>query len=105
MISGMTTTIDAGGKITIPQELLEEARLEPGTPVEITYRDGHIEIESAESDVHIEMRGRLAVLVPNKPIEEKLTAEQVDRIIEELREERINKIISEMLQENIDRRR
>lgn len=99
----MTTTIDADGTITIPQELLEEAGLQPGTSVDLTYRDGHIEIEPATGGVHIEMRGRVAVLVPNEPVKEKLTVEQVNEIIEELREERMREILGE--QGEIDRRR
>jgi len=93
MISGMTTTIDEGGTITIPQELLEEAGLKPGTPLEITVRDGHIEIEPVEDGMRLERRGRLTVLVPVEPIKEKWTAEQVDKFIEELREERVNEIL------------
>lgn len=93
MISAMTTTIDAGEKITIPQELLDEAGLKPGSPVEITVRDGHIEIEPATAGMRLEKRGRLTVLVPAEPIKEKLTAEQVDKLIEELREERMNEIL------------
>jgi len=93
MISGMTTTIDVGGTITIPKELLEEAGLKPGTPLEITVREGHIEIEPASPDMRLEKRGRLTVLVPIEPVEGKLTAEQVDEIIEDLREERMNEIL------------
>ena len=87
----MTTTIDASGTITIPQELLEEAGLKPGTPLEITVRDGHIEIEPVTPGMRIEMRGRVAVLVPIESVEGKLTPEQVDRFIEELREERFDR--------------
>lgn len=104
MIPVMTTTIDAGGTITIPKELLERAGLKPGTPLEVTVRDGHIEIEPASAGMHLERRGRLTVLVPNAPIEEKLTAEQVDEIIEELREERMNQILGRDPADENDRR-
>ena len=70
MISAMTTTMDAGGTITIPQELVEEAGLKPGTPLEITVRDGRIEIEPAAVGVRLERRGRLTVLVPIEPVQE-----------------------------------
>jgi bifunctional DNA-binding transcriptional regulator/antitoxin component of YhaV-PrlF toxin-antitoxin module len=92
MISAMgvirTTTIGAEGTVTIPQELLEEAGFKPGTPLEITASDGHIEIELSTSRVRLEKRGRLTVLVPIEPIEGQPTP-NVDEIIEELREERL----------------
>ena len=73
MISAMgvvrTTTIGAEGTVTIPQELLEEAGFKPGTPLEITAYDGRIEIEPAAPGMRIEMRGRVAVLVPIEPME------------------------------------
>jgi AbrB family looped-hinge helix DNA binding protein len=102
MISAMTTTIDSGGTITIPQELLDEAGLKPGTPVEITVRDGYIEIEPVT--MRIEMRGRVAVLVPIEPIEGKLVPD-IDKIIEDLREERMNEILGRNPAEENDRRR
>jgi len=93
MISTMTTTIAAGEMITVPQEVLDEAGLEPGTPVEITVRDGHIEIDAATDGMRLERRGRLTVLVPVEPIKEKVTAEQVDKWIEEIREERMKQVL------------
>jgi AbrB family looped-hinge helix DNA binding protein len=91
MISTMTTTIDADGKIVIPEELLEQAGIKPGMQVTITYYNGRIEIEPAGPGMHIEMRGRVAVLVPNEPVEQSNI--DVVKLIDELREERINEIL------------
>jgi len=107
MISAMgimkTTTIDGGGAITIPQELLEEAGFKPGMQLHVTAHDGHIEIDPATSRVRLEKRGRLTVLVPIEPIEGK--PPDIDEIIEELREERMNEILGRDPAAENDRRR
>jgi len=103
MILAMTTTLDANGTITISKELVEEAGLKPGTPLEITVYDGRIEIEPATPGVHIEMHGRVAVLVPNEPVEG--TPPDVNEIIEALREERMNEILGHDPAGENDRRR
>jgi bifunctional DNA-binding transcriptional regulator/antitoxin component of YhaV-PrlF toxin-antitoxin module len=92
----MTTTIAAGGTITIPQELLEEAGLKPGTPVQVAYREGHIEIEALPRKIRFERRGSVTVGVPIEPVEEPLTNEQVNDIIEQIRQERMSEIIGEI---------
>jgi bifunctional DNA-binding transcriptional regulator/antitoxin component of YhaV-PrlF toxin-antitoxin module len=89
--SAMTTTLDAGGVITIPQELLDEAGLKPGTQVQITARNGHIDIEPLWRKIRIERRGSVSVGVPIEPVEEPLTDEQVRETIEEIRQERIDR--------------
>ncbi|HKS23147.1 MAG TPA: AbrB/MazE/SpoVT family DNA-binding domain-containing protein [Thermoanaerobaculia bacterium] len=99
-----TTTIGDGGTITIPEELLVEAGFEPGMPLEITAYDGRIEIEPASPGMRIEMRGRVAVLVPIEPIEGQPPPD-VDQIIEELREERMNEILGRDPTAKNDRRR
>ena len=98
-----TTTVGAGGTITIPQELLEEAGFKPDTPLEITAYDGRIEIEPKGPGMRIEMRGRVAVLVPIEPIEGQ--PPDVDQIIEELHEERMNEILGRDPAAKNDRRR
>ena len=79
----MTTTMDASGTITIPPELAEEAGRKPGRPLEITVRDGHVEIEPVT--MRLEKRGRLTVLVPEEPIVEPMTDEQLLNFIDEFR--------------------
>jgi AbrB family looped-hinge helix DNA binding protein len=41
----MRSTVDTEGRIEIPRELREAARLRPGMVVEVCCRDGRIEIE------------------------------------------------------------
>ena len=74
----MKTTIDAAGRLVIPKELRREAGLEPGTELEIRWRQGLIEIEPAPLPVKLKKRGRFLVAVPDHPIEP-LTSEQVER--------------------------
>ncbi|MGH9458152.1 MAG: AbrB/MazE/SpoVT family DNA-binding domain-containing protein [Thermoanaerobaculia bacterium] len=56
--------VDSNGRIVIPSAIRKEAALEPGTVVEISFRDGVIEIVRASIDVEIVRKGRLHVAVP-----------------------------------------
>jgi AbrB family looped-hinge helix DNA binding protein len=60
----MITTIDAAGRLVIPREIRREAALEPGTPLEVRWRDGIIEIEPQPLPVKLERKGRLLVAKP-----------------------------------------
>jgi AbrB family looped-hinge helix DNA binding protein len=81
----ISPTIDASGRVVIPSDLREKAGLKPGTPLQIAYRDGRIEIEPLPRAIRIERRGRVSVAVPVEPVEELLTNEQVRETIEEIR--------------------
>ncbi|HKR62176.1 MAG TPA: AbrB/MazE/SpoVT family DNA-binding domain-containing protein [Thermoanaerobaculia bacterium] len=59
----MTITIDAAGRVVIPKEIRQEAGIEPGMPLEITCREGRIEIAPRRRPIRIEKRGRLQVAV------------------------------------------
>jgi AbrB family looped-hinge helix DNA binding protein len=72
----MRTTIDAAGRLVIPKEIRTLARLEAGTPVEVRFHDGRIEIEPAVLPVRLVRKGRLLVAMPGVEVE-KLTAETV----------------------------
>jgi AbrB family looped-hinge helix DNA binding protein len=74
----MKTTIDNAGRLVIPKEIRREARLVPGAPLEIRWRDGRIEIEQATASVRLERRGRLLVAVPRKKLP-RLAAETVEQ--------------------------
>lgn len=80
----MTTAIDAAGRIVIPKAVRDAAGFQPGTPLEISYRDGRIEIAPAPLDVEIENRGGVAVATARQPVPV-LTHEDVHRTLEELR--------------------
>jgi len=64
MIHAMVTTMDAAGRLVIPREIRREAALEPGTPLDVRWRDGVIEIEPRPLEVKLERKGRLLVATP-----------------------------------------
>lgn len=63
-IATMITTMDQAGRLVIPREIRREAALEPGTPLDVRWRDGVIEIEPQPLAVKLERRGRLLVARP-----------------------------------------
>lgn len=83
----MKTTMDSAGRLVIPKEIRREARLAPGTPLEVRWRDGRIEIEPAPAPVRLQRRGRLLVAVPRKKTP-RLTPETVEQTRSKLLEDR-----------------
>ncbi len=73
----MKTTMDRAGRLVIPKEIRREARLAPGSPLEVRWRDGRIEIEPAPAVVRLQRRGRLLVAVPRNKLAP-LTPESVE---------------------------
>ena len=53
----MKTTIDSAGRVVIPKAVRDDAGLEPGTELEIEFRDGRIEIEPATVSMRVVGRG------------------------------------------------
>lgn len=74
----MTTTMDLAGRLVIPSVIRREAALEPGTPLEIRWRDGVIEIEPQPVPVKLERKGRLVVAKPTTKVPP-LRADTVER--------------------------
>ena len=68
MIYTMTITMDHAGRLVIPSEIRREAALEPGTPLDVRWRDGIIEIEPQPLTVTFERKGRLLVARPARKI-------------------------------------
>ncbi|OGA72393.1 MAG: hypothetical protein A3G81_24690 [Betaproteobacteria bacterium RIFCSPLOWO2_12_FULL_65_14] len=83
----MKTTMDSAGQLVIPKEIRREARLAPGVPLEVRWRDGRIEIEPAPAAVRLQRKGRLLVAVPRKKLP-KLTPETVEQTRTKLLDER-----------------
>ena len=83
----MRTTIDAAGRLVIPREIRREAGLKPGTPLDVRWQDGRIEIEPEPLPVKLVRKGRLLVAVPKNPVA-RLPAEAVERTRRALRRER-----------------
>jgi AbrB family looped-hinge helix DNA binding protein len=87
MKNAIETTIDQAGRMVVPKAIRERAGLRPGMRLEITVRDGRIEIEPAPRDVRIVRRDGLAVAEPVGPVEP-LSEEKVRRVRDETREQR-----------------
>lgn len=79
--------MDEAGRLVIPKEIRREARLAPGAPLNVRWRDGRIEIEPAPTAVQLQRRGRLLVAVPRKKLAP-LTPESVEQTRERLLEDR-----------------
>ena len=84
----MKTTMDGAGRLVIPKEIRREARLAPGAPLEVRWRDGRIEIEPAPVPVRLQRRGRLLVAVPRNKLP-KLMPETVEQTRARLIEDRV----------------
>lgn len=81
----MRTTIDAAGRVVIPKQLRQAAGLEPGRELEITERDGRIEIEPVAAPIElVERDGFLAAEVSGEDGAE-LTADEVRDLLERTR--------------------
>jgi AbrB family looped-hinge helix DNA binding protein len=81
----MKTTIDRAGRIVIPKPMRDELGLHGGEELEISARDGRIEIEpSARGMTLVERDGFLAAEVEGDDIPV-LTAEDVREVLERLR--------------------
>jgi AbrB family looped-hinge helix DNA binding protein len=87
MSNGSRTTIDRAGRLVIPKEIRDRAGLAAGVPLEIAYRNGHVEIEPAPLEVRIERRGRVSVAVPLRQVPT-LTAAEVEETRAEVRSRR-----------------
>jgi AbrB family looped-hinge helix DNA binding protein len=74
----MLTTMDKAGRLVIPSDIRREAELEPGTPLEVRWRDGVLEIEPQPLPVTIERQGRLLVAKPARKVA-RLSASAVER--------------------------
>ncbi len=60
----MKTTMDMAGRLVIPKDIRHQAGLRPGTPLDVRWRDGRIEIEPAPVPVTLVRKGRFVVAVP-----------------------------------------
>jgi AbrB family looped-hinge helix DNA binding protein len=76
--------MDPAGRLVIPAEIRREAAIAPGTPLDVRWRDGVIEIEPRPIAVSLERRGRLLVARPDKRVP-RLRAASVERTRRDLR--------------------
>ncbi|HEX3126072.1 MAG TPA: AbrB/MazE/SpoVT family DNA-binding domain-containing protein [Thermoanaerobaculia bacterium] len=81
----MQTTIDSAGRLVLPKMIREEAGLLPGMSLQVSVREGRIEIEPVPRQVRIVQKGplRIAVPVEEGPALSGATVEEVRRGIRE----------------------
>lgn len=84
----MKTTMDSAGRLVIPGAIRREAGLKPGTPLEVRWHDGRVEIEPAPTPVKLVRQGALVVAVPEGRPPGALRAETVEHTRRRLRRER-----------------
>ena len=81
----MRTTIDRAGRVVIPKPLREAAGLRGGEEIEVTVREGVIELEAASKPVQLRERdGFLAAEVEDDD-GPALTTTEVRELLERLR--------------------
>jgi AbrB family looped-hinge helix DNA binding protein len=79
--------MDSAGRLVIPSEVRRAAGLRPGMPLDVVYRDGHVEIEPTPLPMRLERQGRWTVAVPEETLPP-LTVETVERTRRALADER-----------------
>ena len=80
----MRTTIDMAGRVVIPKSLREAVGLQAGQEIEVTERDGRIEIETAPTPMRAARRGTRVVAEPERDLPP-LTTDQVRDVLERVR--------------------
>lgn len=83
----MPTAIDSAGRLVIPKAVRDAAGIQPGTPLDVRFRDGRIEIEPAPLDLTVEMIDGVAVASAREPVPV-LAADLVAATRDRLRNER-----------------
>jgi AbrB family looped-hinge helix DNA binding protein len=78
----MRTTIDVAGRVVVPKALRDELGLRGGEELEVSVRDGRLELEPPPLPMHLERRGGLLVAVPDAavvPLTTTLVRETLER--------------------------
>lgn len=83
----MKSTMDAAGRLVIPSAVRRQANLKPGMPLEVQWRNGHIEIEPAPLPVRLVRRKGFLVAEARTDVPP-LTVADVEKTREALRLER-----------------
>ena len=84
--------MDSAGRLVIPKKIREEAGLKPGVVLDVSCRDGQIQIQPATVHLRFLRRGRFVVALPKKCHREAFTAETVETTLNAMREERAGRI-------------
>jgi AbrB family looped-hinge helix DNA binding protein len=85
MKNAIQTTIDSAGRLVLPKTVREEAGILPGMSLQVSVREGRIEIEPVPRQVQIVQKGPLHIAVPVEegPALSGATVEQVRREVRE----------------------
>jgi AbrB family looped-hinge helix DNA binding protein len=86
-MSAMQTTIDGAGRLVIPVDVRRAAGIRPGMLLDISYRDGHVEIEPAPLPVRLKHQGMWLVALPERDVP-LLSAEIVEQTRQALLDKR-----------------
>ena len=79
----MKATIDQAGRLVIPKRIRDRLGLRGDEQVEITERDGRIEIEVSPTDVELVRDGSVLVARPDRelpPLTDDIVRETLDRV-------------------------
>jgi AbrB family looped-hinge helix DNA binding protein len=82
--STMRTTIDRAGRVVLPKVLREALGLRGGQEIEISLRDGGIQIEPVSAPMRLVERKGILVAEPDVPIPP-LTRDEVRDTLERVR--------------------
>jgi AbrB family looped-hinge helix DNA binding protein len=83
-IFAMQAAIDASGRLVVPKALREALDLKPGQVLEVTVRDGHLEIAPVPAKLRFEESNGRLVAVPETPMPG-LDAATVRDVLEKVR--------------------
>jgi AbrB family looped-hinge helix DNA binding protein len=80
----MRVAIDRVGRIVIPKPMRDALGIDGPTELELTERDGALELTVPYMKAHLEVRDGLSVIVPDEPVPP-ATAEMVREVLERVR--------------------
>jgi AbrB family looped-hinge helix DNA binding protein len=80
----MRVAIDAVGRIVIPKPMRDVLGIDGPTELELTERDGALELTVPYMKAHLEERDGHTVIVPDEPVPP-LTTEMVREVLERVR--------------------
>lgn len=80
----MKVSIDSAGRLVVPKKLRDELNLVPGTRLEITVRNGKLELEPAAARMRLIRRGGGMVATSDEPLP-RLNADEVRAVVDSLR--------------------
>ncbi len=83
----MATTLDSGGRIVIPKAVRDAANIRPGTPLQVRWTNGRIEIAPSPVEIEIVERDGVAVAKSVEPVPV-MAADIVEDVRDDLLHER-----------------